>query len=43
MAEDFEKQEHQKFGQDGFDVMVERVAKLEKALGINDLSRVTPT
>ncbi len=43
MAEDFEKREHQKFGPDGFEVMVNRLAELEKALGINDLSKVTPT
>lgn len=43
MGEDFEKEEQQKFGQDGFEMMVDRVARLEKALGINDLSKFTPT
>lgn len=42
MAEDFEKDEHQKFGQDGFELMVDRVARLERAIGINDLSKFTP-
>ena len=31
MAEDFEKKEHQLFGDDGFEKMVDRVAKLEEA------------
>ena len=43
MAEDFEKDEHRKFGQDGFEAMVAQVAALEKALGINDLVKVTPS
>ena len=43
MAEDFEKDEHRKFGGDGFEMMVARVADLEKAMGIGDLARVTPT
>jgi hemerythrin-like domain-containing protein len=42
MAEDFEKDEHRKFGADGFELMVARVADLEKALGIGDLAQVTP-
>ncbi len=42
MAEDFEKDEHRKFGEDGFEMMVDRVARLEKAIGINDLSKFTP-
>jgi hemerythrin-like domain-containing protein len=42
MAEDFERAEHRKFGEDGFEAMVARVAALETALGIADLSRVTP-
>jgi hemerythrin-like domain-containing protein len=41
MAEDFEKDEHQRFGGDGFAMMVERVARLERAIGINDLARMT--
>ena len=42
MAEDFEEDEHRKFGEDGFEVMVERVAGLERALGIYDLAKFTP-
>jgi hemerythrin-like domain-containing protein len=42
MAEDFEKDERRKFGQDGFEMMVQRVADLERAIGINDLSKMTP-
>ena len=43
MAEDFENDEHRKFGGDGFEMMVARVADLEKAIGIDDLARVTPS
>jgi hemerythrin-like domain-containing protein len=42
MAEDFEKKEHQLFGEDGFEKMANRVAELEKAIGISDLSQFTP-
>ena len=35
--------EHQRFGGDGFEMMVERVARLEQAIGINDLARMTAT
>jgi hemerythrin-like domain-containing protein len=42
MAEDFEKKEHQIFGEDGFGKMVQRVAGLEQSIGINDLSKFTP-
>jgi hemerythrin-like domain-containing protein len=42
MAEDFEKKEHQLFGADGFEKMVDRVAELERAIGINDLNQFTP-
>ncbi len=42
MAEDFEKDERQKFGHDGFEAVVEHVAVLEKAIGIYDLARVAP-
>jgi hemerythrin-like domain-containing protein len=34
MAEDFEKKEHELFGEDGFDKMVHRVAAIEESLGI---------
>jgi hemerythrin-like domain-containing protein len=43
MAEDFENEERRKFGQDGFEMMVDRVARLEKAIDIHDLAKVTPT
>lgn len=42
MAQDFEKKERQLFGGDGFEMMVDRVAKLEQAIGINDLAKFTP-
>jgi hemerythrin-like domain-containing protein len=42
MGEDFEKKEHQLFGEDGFEKMVQRVASLEQAIGINDLAQFTP-
>jgi hemerythrin-like domain-containing protein len=42
LGEDFEKKEHAMFGEDGFAAMVEKVASLEKALGIHDLSQFTP-
>jgi hemerythrin-like domain-containing protein len=43
MAEQFERDEKQKFGEDGFEKMVDRVAQIERTIGINDLSRFTPT
>ena len=42
MAEDFEKKEHQLFGDDGFEMMVHRVAGLEQQIGIADLAQFTP-
>jgi hemerythrin-like domain-containing protein len=42
LGETFEDEEHRKFGQEGFEGMVERVAGLEKTLGIYDLKQVTP-
>jgi hemerythrin-like domain-containing protein len=42
MAEAFEDEEHRLFGDDGFEKMVQRVADLEKSVGINDLSQFTP-
>jgi hemerythrin-like domain-containing protein len=42
MAEDFEKEEHRQFGEDGFEKMTDRVAHLEKAIGIHDLKQFTP-
>ena len=43
MAEDFEREERRKFGEDGFERYVERLTGLEQALGIHDLARFTPT
>jgi hemerythrin-like domain-containing protein len=42
LGEDFEKKEHQLFGEDGFEAMVDKVAAIEKKLGIYDLSQFTP-
>jgi hemerythrin-like domain-containing protein len=42
MGEDFEKNEHKLFGEDGFDTMVDKVGNIEKQLGIFDLSLFTP-
>jgi hemerythrin-like domain-containing protein len=42
LGEDFEDKEHELFGEDGFERMVEKVADIEKQLGIYDLSKFTP-
>ncbi len=42
LGEDFEKKEHQLFGEDGFERNVEEVARIEKVLGIYDLREFTP-
>jgi hemerythrin-like domain-containing protein len=42
LGEEFEKKEHQLFGTDGFEKMVDRVAGIEKTLGIYDLAQFTP-
>jgi hemerythrin-like domain-containing protein len=42
LGEEFEKKEHQLFGKEGFEGMVERVAAVEKELGIYDLRQFTP-
>jgi len=42
MAEEFEKKEHELFGEDGFEKMVDRVVQIERMIGINDLSKFTP-
>jgi hypothetical protein len=42
LGEDFEKKEHELFGDDGFEKMVDRVAGIEKTLGIYDLAQFTP-
>ena len=43
LGEDFEDKEHELFGDDGFEKMVDRVAGIEKSLGIYDLAQFTPT
>jgi hypothetical protein len=42
MAEEFEKKEHELFGEDGFEKMVDRVARIEQQIGIRDLNQFTP-
>ena len=42
LGEEFEDKEHELFGADGFEVMVEKVADIEKQLGIYDISKFTP-
>ena len=42
LGEDFEKKENELFGADGFEKMVNKVAGIEKRLGIYDLSQFTP-
>ena len=42
LGEEFEKQERELLGADGFEKMVDQVAGLEKTLGIYDLARFTP-
>jgi hemerythrin-like domain-containing protein len=42
LGEEFEEKEHQFFGENGFAEMVEKVAQLEKSIGLFDLSQFTP-
>ena len=42
LGEDFEKKEDELFGDEGFEKMVDKVAGIEKQLGIYDLSQFTP-
>ena len=42
LGEEFEKKEHELFGKEGFEGMLEKVATIEKALGVYDLSQYTP-
>jgi hemerythrin-like domain-containing protein len=42
LGEDFEKKEHELFGEEGFEHMVDRVATIEKGLGIYELATFTP-
>lgn len=42
LGEEFEMKEHELFGEGGFEAMVEKVAGIEKELGIYDLSQFMP-
>lgn len=42
LGEDFEKDKRKLFGEDGFETMVDRVATIEKELGIYQLDSFTP-
>jgi hypothetical protein len=42
LGEDFEKKEHQLFGKEGFEKMVDHLASIEESLGIYDLAQFTP-
>jgi hemerythrin-like domain-containing protein len=42
LGEDFEKKEHELFGEDGFEKMVDKVTNIEKKLGIYELAQFTP-
>ncbi len=42
MGEQFESIERKTFGGDGFDIYVDKVARLEKQLGTYDLNQFTP-
>ncbi len=43
LGERFEDKEHELFGKEGFEGVVEQVAAIERSLGIHDLDRFTPT
>jgi hemerythrin-like domain-containing protein len=42
IGEDMEKQEHQHFGEDGFEKTAAHITELEKVVGIDDLRQFTP-
>jgi hemerythrin-like domain-containing protein len=42
LGDEFEKKERALFGEDGFEKVVDRIASVEKALGIYDLAQFTP-
>lgn len=42
LGEDFEKNEHKMFGEGGFQQFVDKVASIEKELGIYELAQFTP-
>jgi hemerythrin-like domain-containing protein len=43
LGEEFENNEHKLFGKEGFETMVDKVADIEKLLGIYELAQFTPT
>jgi hemerythrin-like domain-containing protein len=43
LGELFEDREHELFGKEGFDGIIAKISELEKALGLYDLSKFTPT
>jgi hemerythrin-like domain-containing protein len=42
LGEQFEKIERQTFGEDGFDMYIDKVMEIEKQLGIYELAQFTP-
>lgn len=42
LGEEFENNEHKLFGEGGFETMVDKVATIEKSLGIYELAQFTP-
>ena len=42
LGEEFEKKEHQLFGEEGFEGQVGKIAEIEKTLGVYDLAQFTP-
>jgi len=42
IGEEMEKQEHQHFGEDGFEKTAAHISELEKVIGIDDLRQFTP-
>jgi hemerythrin-like domain-containing protein len=42
LGEEFEDNEQKRFGKDGFETMVNKVAAIEKSLGIYELAQFTP-
>jgi hypothetical protein len=42
LGEEFERIERKTFGGDGFDIYVDKIAAIEKELGIYDLAQFTP-
>jgi hemerythrin-like domain-containing protein len=42
LGEEFEKNEHKLFGEDGFQTILNEVESIERSLGIHDLAKFTP-